>query len=102
MSNRYWANNLIGGSAGSLDIIDPSDTDGSATALVVGDICDVVQETMISIYIARNSSGAVESLPEVILPDLNTGNWWWELIERIPRDEGVVTALLYGNTPGVF
>jgi hypothetical protein len=102
MANRYWATGLTGGTAGFLDAIDPTDTDGSATALVDGDFCDVVEEDMISLYIARESSGAVENVPDIIVPDNNPGNFWWELIERIPQDEGILTSLAYANTPGGF
>jgi len=102
MSNRYWGNSLTGGSAGALDAINPTDTDGSATALVAGDICDIVEDNMVSMYVARNSAGAVESVPDIIVPDTTPGNFWWELIERMPQDEGVLGALAYGNTPGAF
>jgi len=102
MSNRYWANGLIGGSDNDLDGIDPTNTDGTSTTLVAGDICDVVEEDMVSIYIARESAGAVENSPDIIRPDYNPGNFWWELIERIPQDEGILTSLAYSNTPGAF
>ena len=102
MANRYWATGLIGGTTGTLDSIDPDDTDGSATTLVAGDVCDVIENDMISKYIARSSAGASELHPDIILPDVNTGNWWWELVERVPQDEGVMTALAYNNTPGAF
>lgn len=102
MTNRYWATGLIGGSTGKLDGIDPLDTDGSATALVAGDICDVKEDDMMSSYIARESAGASENVPDIIIPDNNPGNFWWELIERVPQDEGVITTLAYENTPGTF
>jgi hypothetical protein len=102
MINRYWAKALTGGTNNALDAIDPTDTDGTSTALAAGDICDVVEEDMISIYIARESAGASESVPEIIVPDNNPGNFWWELIERIPQDEGILTSLAYANTPGAF
>ena len=102
MANRYWATGLTGGTSGKLDSIDPTDTDGSSTNLAVDDICDVVEEDMLSTYIARSSAGQSESSPDIILPDTNTSNWWWELIERVPQDEGIMTALAYNNTPGSF
>lgn len=102
MANRYWASTINGGTEYAMDLIDPTDTDGTTTALVAGDICDVVEEDMISIYIARESAGAVEKVPDIIIPDNNPGNFWWELIERIPQDEGILTSLAYSNTPGAF
>lgn len=102
MANKYWATSIYGGSSGSLDSIDPTDTDGSATALVVGDICVVSESDMISEYVAKSSAGYSESIPDIIIPDVNPSNWYWELIERIPQDEGMVTALLYSNIPGGF
>jgi hypothetical protein len=100
--NKYWASSIVGGVSGSLDSIDPTDTDGSATALVAGDICTVDQDDMLSWYIARDSSGATESEPDVIIPDTNPSNFWWELIERIPQNEGMVSSILYNNIPGGF
>ncbi len=102
MANRYWATSVNGGATGSLDSIDPTDTDGSATALAAGDICDVDEEDLISKYIARNSAGASESAPDVIIPDSNASNFWWELIERVPQNTGMVDQLLYENMPGVW
>ena len=98
--NRYWATSITGGTSGSLDNIDPTDTDGSATALVAGDVCDVVEDDMLSSYVARNSAGATESSPDVIIPDNSPGNFWWELIERTPQNTGMIDQLLYENTPG--
>lgn len=102
MANKYWASDLIGGTSGCLDLINPLNTDGYGTLLVAGDICEVDQEDMISKYIARSSSGAVEKMPDIIIPDVNPSDWWWELIERVPQDEGPVTAIVYANTPGAF
>lgn len=102
MSNKYWATSINGGSSGSLDSLDPTDMDGSATALVAGDVCEVVEDDMISHYIAKSSVGQVELAPDIIIPDVNPSNWYWELIERIPQDEGMVTALIYSNIPGGF
>lgn len=102
MANRYWATSVTGGSTGSLDSIDPTDTDGSATALVAGDICDITEDDILSVYVARNSPGASEDSPDVVIPDTNPGNFWWELIERIPQNTGMIDQLLYENMPGSF
>jgi hypothetical protein len=100
--NRYWAHGLTGGTAGYLDAIDPLDTDTKGTALADGDFCDVMESDMVSVYIAHESAGQVENDPDIIIPDTNPGNWYWELVERYPQDEGPVTALLYANTAGAF
>ena len=102
MAAKYWATSVNGGVSGAMDAIDPTDTDGSATALVVVDKCEVIEETIISIYEAKSTASMTESFPDVILPDTNPGNWWWDLINRKPRDEGMVAALVYANTPGAF
>jgi hypothetical protein len=102
MSNKYWATSITGGSSGSLDSIDPTDTDGSSTVLAVGDICEVVENDMISQYTAKSNAGIMESIPDLIIPDTNPGNWYWELIERIPQNEAMITAILYGNIEGGF
>lgn len=101
-TNRYWATGLTGGTAGKLDAINPTDTDGAATALAAGDICDVVEDDMLSVYVARNSAGAAEDSPDVIIPDTSPGNFWWELIERVPQNSGMIDQLLYENMPGAF
>ena len=102
MANKYWASDIVGGTSGCLDNLDPTDMNGEGTVLAVNDICTVDQEDMLSTYIARDSSGASESVPDVIIPDTNPSDWWWELIERTPQDEGPVTAIVYANTPGAF
>ena len=102
MANKYWASSLTGGTGGCLDGINPLDAEGNGTNLVAGDICKVEEEDMISTYILRDSPSAPEDVPDAILPDVNTGDWWWELVERIPQDEGMVTAILYGNIAGAF
>jgi len=102
MLNRYWADGLTGGTAGKLDNIDPTDTDGSSTALAAGDVCAVIEADMLSEYIARESAGASESAPDIIIPDNNPGNFWWELITRSAQDEGPATTIIYANTPGAF
>ncbi len=102
MSERYWADDITGGVEGSLDFIDPNNPTGKGLAIVAGAICDVIQEDTISHYIIRDSSGAVEKYPDVILPDSNTANWWWELIDRTTRQEGMISQIVYENTPGAF
>lgn len=102
MLNRYWATSIDGGAAESLDSLDPTNMDGSSTVLVVGDICDVIEGDMISFYIAKSSVGKSEDVPKIIIPDVNPSNWYWELIERVPQNEGMTTALLYANIPGGF
>lgn len=102
MAAKYWATSVIGGVSGSLDSIDPLDTDGSTTLLAVGDVIEVIESTMISVYTARSTASMTESYPDIIIPDTNPGNWWYELTNRKPRDEGMATAIFYANTPGAF
>ncbi len=102
MANKYWATAIVGGGSGSLDSIDPTDTDGSATVLVDGDVCDVVEDDTLSTYMARESAGASENIPDIIIPTNNAGDFWWELIERTPQNTGMIDQLLYENMPGSF
>ena len=102
MANRYWAGAVAGGGSGAMDLIDPTDTDGSSTVLAAGDTCRVVEDDLISEYVARNSGGASESLPDVVIPDANAGNFWWELVEYTPQNTGMINQLLYENMPGAF
>lgn len=100
MANRYWATSVDGG-AGSLASIDPTDTDGSSTALGVGDSCKVVTENTLYEYIARQSSVS-ESQPDIVVPNTNPSTWWWELVETVEQNTGMINQLLYENMPGAF
>ena len=96
--NRYFATSLAGGAAGSLDSIDPTDTDGSGTALAVGDICDVIEDGRQPVsYIAKSASGMTEALPEIVIPNTNAGNWYWQ---RQPGDSGAALAMIYNSIHG--
>lgn len=97
--NKYWATSVDGG-AGSLATIDPTDTDGSNTALVVGDACEVQTNDAEYWYIARSSS-VTENQPLIVVPNTNPGTWWWELIEVI-HNTGILDQLMYENTSGAF
>ncbi len=100
MINRYWATGLTGGVAGALDRIDPTDTDGSATVLAAGDSAEVITNTATYTYIARESAGATESSPDVIIPDNNPGDFWWELIEMLPQNTAMIDQIIYENIGG--
>lgn len=102
MAARYWAIGRTGGVAGTLDDIDPTDTNGSAKVLVEGDYCIVSEDDAEYRYIARDSAGAVESDPDVIIPDTNPSNWWWELTEVTYQNTGMMNQLAYENMPGAF
>lgn len=84
MSNRYWCKSLTGGVSGSLDNLDPLDMDDTDTGLilVVGDICDVTDSINDKLYwyVAKFASGKSESSPDLIIPDNNPSNWYWELV----------------------
>lgn len=105
MANTYWASTINGGGTGAMDGIDPTDTDGSATALAVGDTCTVKDGTnnIKATYVARSSAGKSEIYPTIIIPDTNPSNWYWELIEITYRyQSGASASLIYANTPGAF
>lgn len=102
MSCRYWATSVSGGAAGSLDSIDPTDTDGNGKQLASGDSCRVVESELISEYIAIESASASESLPDVVIPDNNPGSFWWSLVEQFPQNTGVIDSLIYENIDDAF
>ena len=82
-NNLYWADWLVGGATGSLDGISVTDAvgDGSNVPLTAGDACFVINEAHgITCYILRDSAGASEDSPTIIIPDDNTGNLWWEFV----------------------
>lgn len=73
---------LTGGGAKSLDSID-------GNALSAGDIAKVVTADYVREYYLNATSGASESVPNVIAPDSNAGTKRWELIENaVPYDIG--------------
>lgn len=105
MSERYWANGINGGGTGKMDSLDPTDMDGSATALVVGDTCEIIDDTngIKAEYIAQSTASMTELYPDIIIPDTNASNWWWKLITiRYDYEDGVNAAIGYANTPGAF
>lgn len=104
MSKKLWASTLTGGSSGALDAINPADVVGDASniALEAGDICEVILESTIHTYIAISSAGAVEKVPDIIIPDTNPGNFWWKLIHTSNRTDGMIDALMYQMIPGGF
>ena len=65
---RLWASAINGGGTGAMDGIDPTDIDGSATALTEGSTCDVIDKTngIKAEYEAVDSAGARR---------LSTGNY---------------------------
>lgn len=100
MSAKWWATSIDGGASGSLDSLNPLDMDGASDLLVVGDVCVVTEEDTMSHYVAKSASGQSEDAPKIIIPDVNPSDWYWELVERVVRNEGMTTALLYGNIAG--
>ena len=102
----YWASSINGGGTGSLDGIDPTDTDGSARALAVGDACIVVDEAtdeVTAIYVAKSSAGQSEKYPDIIIPDSNPSNWYWKnILIKFSYEDAVSAALAYANIPGAF
>ena len=60
-------------------------TDATPTSFNTDDIAMIVMDD-ITVYVLRNSPGAIHSLPDVIVPTTPypDGDWWWELIEYDP------------------
>ena len=99
-TNKYFALFSSGGAAGSMDSIDPNNTDGAGTGLAVGDICTVTPDGEYeTVYIAKSMPGVTEKLPERVLPNTNPGDWYWELQ---PEESVRTQILLYNNLPGGF
>jgi|GEM_PF-3192383 len=82
MANFYGATGLIGGSTGDLDNI-------AGTSLSDGDGAMVITSTAAYIYYLNATSGAAESSPDVISPDVDASNKRWILVNmsRITADE---------------
>lgn len=77
MANSFYgAIGLTGGGTGALDDINHNDlTDGDG-AIVIDAVNDIVY-----IFTYNSSSSASESSPDVIVPDSNTGNGRWILVD---------------------
>lgn len=104
MSKKLWAKGIAGGTEGYLDAIDPNDLIGNSSGmtLAAGDVCEVIFNGIIYMYEAQESAGAVEQGIDVIIPDKNAGNFWWKLLNRVDRTDGMLDALLYQTTSGGF
>lgn len=102
---RLWANAINGGVTGAMDVIDPTDIDGSTTALTVGSTCEVTDEAngIEATYEAYNDGPGTEDYPNEIVPDTNPGNWYWKLVTlRYAYEDAINSAVGYNNTPGAF
>jgi len=77
MATFYKTTGLIGGGAwsggtGNLDAID-------GASLAAGDVALTYVAGRARQYLLKESVGAVENSPWVIIPDSNPGNLWWDL-----------------------
>lgn len=70
--NTYWATVTHGGTTGAMDDI-------NGNLLADGDKCEVRTSTDVSTYHLNATSGASESLPNIIAPDSNPGTKRWLL-----------------------
>lgn len=70
MSSIWPANSLIGGGIGALDAIDGS-------LLENGDSAVVITASAAHFYSLNATSGAAESSPDIIAPDINAGDKRW-------------------------
>ena len=105
MANLYWASAVNGGGTGAMDAYDPTDMDGSATALAVGDACVVIDEGegTFAVYEAKSTASMSESFPDIIIPDTNPSNWWWDCVKiTFDYEQACNAALAYANIPGSF
>ena len=84
-SKLYFRTSLTGGTSGALDGID-------GAVLADGDGCMVFDGINSYFYVLNVTSGATESSPNIIKPDLNPGDKRWELQTIRSKD-----TLLDGN-----
>jgi len=83
-SKIFYKNTLTGGVESSLDGIDGNE-------LLDGYRAFVINEDTFYVYILSATSGAMESSPDVIMPDANAGNKRWILIITI-NEAGVINT----------
>lgn len=72
-NNLKNASSWVGGASGSLDSHDGAD-------LSSGDAAVTVTSSIVSFHYLNDSAGASESSPDVVVPDSNAGNKWWDLL----------------------
>jgi hypothetical protein len=75
--NFYPRLGVDGGAAGDLDNLD-------GATLQVNDIAMVGEGTSASFYIATEDANG-ESLPDIVVPDNNPGDWNWVLLDLGPK-----------------
>ncbi|MEN8250667.1 MAG: hypothetical protein ABFS32_17165 [Bacteroidota bacterium] len=77
----FHRTDLVGGTEGALDSIDPTNLDGTGQVLTDSSACLVITATNdIYLFKASSAPGQVESIPDIIIPDNNPGDWYWERI----------------------
>lgn len=75
----FYKSGVTGGTSDDLDGLNPSNLEGTGQTLKTGSVCLIVTDTDdVDLYVAEEDPTAVESIPDVILPDLNPGNWAWK------------------------
>ncbi len=90
MSAFYPATALTGGGVGALDNIDGND-------LADGDRAVVVTDDGIYYYRLYATSGAAESAPEVIAPDVNAGDKRWVRVDPLLTQSEMMQVLQGGQ-----
>lgn len=75
---------LTGGGADDLDGLDPNDLEGTGQTLKAGSLCMTITDTNEThVHVAVIDGTAVESIPDVILADVNPGSWAWKRIDAM-------------------
>lgn len=78
-----WCSSLTGGGTGALDAIDGEDLEDGYAAIVID-----ATNGKFYVYYLDADSGATESSPDVITPDLNAGDKRWILIPIVLSSPG--------------
>ena len=79
MSKTYSRSQLTGGTAEALDGIDGAN-------LLDGDRAIVITDGWVYFYSLNNPSGAEESVPDIIKPDMNADDKRWELVNLAQKE----------------
>lgn len=76
----FHKTSLTGGGVNDLDGLDPTNLEGTGQVLTTNSVCLVVDATTDEAHfmVAEEDASAIESIPNVIIPDNNAGNWAWK------------------------
>lgn len=93
MPGFFFHRTAITGGGDALDGIDPTNIDETTATLKEGSTAWIITDPGNDMYLYRayEQSGMVESFPDIIIPDNNPGNWYWQLVKCKMFQAAIIT-----------